>query len=104
MIDQILEKLGLKDVSELNEVERATWSEWASILSKQDVTIEDLKAFLPKELERANIELRKFENAKEKDQFYKAYSSLLDTITKFIAGPTKQREALIAFLKQKYKL
>ena len=104
MLDQILEKLGLKDPSELTQAERDTWGSWAATLAKQDVTIDDLKAFLPKELERANLELRKFENAKEKDQFYKAYSSLLDTITKFISGPTKQREALIAFLKQKYKL
>ena len=104
MLEQILQKLGLKSIDDLKPAERATWGEWSKVLAKADVTIEDLKTFLPKELDRANLELRKHENSKDKDAFFKAYCTLLDTITKFIVAPTKDREQLKAFLKQKYDI
>src|SRR5580700_3767186 len=59
MLDQILQKLGLKSIDDLKPAEKATWMQWATILGKKDVTIEDLKKFLPVELERATVELRK---------------------------------------------
>jgi hypothetical protein len=104
MIPEILAKLGIRSIDDLTPAERATWGEWTKVLAKGDVTIDDLKTFLPKELERANIELRKHENSKEKDAYYKAYCSILDTITKAIVSPTQDREKLKAFLKQKYGL
>ena len=59
MIDQILHKLGVKSIDDLKPAERATWLAWSSILSKRDVTIEDLKKILPVEIERAKAMLAK---------------------------------------------
>jgi len=104
MIDQILQKLGLKSIDDLKPAEKATWMQWAAILGKADVTLDDLKAILPKELERAKAELLKYENSKEKDLFHKAYMTCLETITKIIVTPAKEREQLRSMLKQKYGL
>jgi intergrase/recombinase len=104
MLEQILAKLNLKSIDELKPAERATWQQWARILSKTDVTIEELKKFLPQELERATIELRKHENSPQKDSYYKAYGDIISLLTKFITSPEKEREQLKAMLKQKYGL
>lgn len=102
MLTELLEKLNIKSPDQLQPAEMATYRAWAVILSKPSATIEDLKRILPQELERASIELRKFENSKEKDAFYKAYTSLCTFISKAISGPDKERENLKAMLKQKY--
>ncbi|HEY1757949.1 MAG TPA: hypothetical protein VGG72_21445 [Bryobacteraceae bacterium] len=104
MLELILQKLGLKSIDDLKPAERATWMQWATILGKKDVTIEDLKKFLPAELERATVELRKHDNSPQKDAYYKAYGDILATIQKFIVTPQKERETLRAMLKQKYQL
>lgn len=104
MLDQILQKLGLKSIDDLKPAERVTWMQWASILGKRDVTIDDLKKFLPQELERATIELRKHDNSAQKDSYYKAYGDILATITKVITAPEHERESLRSMLKKKYGL
>jgi hypothetical protein len=102
MLDLILQKLGLTSIDQLKPAEKATWMQWTTILGKGDVSIDDLKKFLPQELERATVELRKHENSAQKDAYYKAYGDILATITKFITTPEKERESLKAMLKQKY--
>jgi hypothetical protein len=102
MLEQILQKLGLKSIDDLKPAEKATWMQWAKILGKNDVTLEDLKKLLPVELERAKAELLQYENSKEKDLFHKAYITALETISKIIVTPTAERESLKAMLKQKY--
>jgi hypothetical protein len=104
MLEEILQKLGLKSIDELKAAERQTWMQWNTILAKRDVTVEDLKKLLPVEIERAKNELLKFENSNEKDLFHKAYITALETITKIIVTPEKERESLKAMLKQKYGL
>ncbi len=104
MFEQILAKLGLKSIDDLKPAERHTWLQWAKILGKNDVTIEDLKKFLPVEIERGNAELRKHENSDKKDSYYKAYTTILELITKIIVTPEKERDNLRAFLKNKYDI
>jgi hypothetical protein len=104
MIDALLEKLGIKSIDDLQPAERETYRAWAQVLAKQDVTIDDLKTLLPKELERANHELQNHENSHDKDLFYKAYASLCENLTKIILTPARERDTLRAFLKQKFNL
>ena len=102
MLNQLLEKLGIKTPDDLKPAELITYQQWATILAKPEATIDDLKKLLPKELDRANAELRKFDNSEKKDAFYKAYCELCQTITKIITAPTQERDNLKLFLKNKY--
>jgi hypothetical protein len=104
MLEQILKKLGLKSIDDLKPAEKATWLQWATVLGKADISLDDLKKFLPQELERASVELRNHENSDKKDSYYKAYGDILSTIIKFIETPTQKREQLKSMLKQKYGL
>lgn len=104
MIELILQKLGLKSIDDLTPAERATWQGWTTILGKADVTIDDLKKILPIELDKARAELLKYDNSPEKDLFHKAYITALETMTKIILTPEKERDNLRAMLKTKYQL
>lgn len=103
-ISDILEKIGVQGIDQLTAEEKATFQKWQVILSKPDASLDELKKLLPAELERAYAELRKHGNSIEKDAYYKAYTSLLDFISRAIFAPQKERENLQSFLKQKYKL
>jgi hypothetical protein len=101
MLNELLEKLHLKH-EDLKPDELKTYTAWAHVLAKPDPTIDDLRALLPKELERANAELRKFENSDKKDAFYKAYTELCQKIITIISSTTQERDNLKQFLKNKY--
>ncbi len=103
-ISEIFERLGIKGFDELREDERKVYLAWQEILHKPDVTIEDLRKILPIELEKANTELRSHENSEKKDAFYKAYCTILSTLTTIITAPERDRKALEQQLKQKFKL
>src|ERR1700735_1100465 len=103
-ISDIFKKVGIKVFDDLNPAEQEAFRKWEAILTKPEPTIEDLKKILPSDLQRANEELRKYENSKEKDSYYKAYATLCEFILNVVATPTKEREQLKAMLKQKYGL
>jgi len=103
-IEQILDKLGIKSIDDLQPAERETFNQWQVIIAKPDVTIDDLKGILPKKLERANHELHNHENSEKKDSYYKAYASILEYLNKIILTPAKDRDTLRAHLKQKFNL
>lgn len=104
MLKQILEKLGVKDYSELKEQERQVYLKWAEILGKPDFSVDDLKKFLPLELERANEQLRDYENSDKKELYFKAYTRILKTLTDLIDAPQKERKALEGQLKQQFDI
>jgi hypothetical protein len=103
-LSDIFKKTGVTGIDDLKPAERATFDQWTAILTKPETTIDDLKKLLPKELERANHELQSFDNSDKKDMFYKAYTKLLEDITKIILTPEKEREQLKLMLQQKYGL
>lgn len=104
MLDRILDKLGVKRPEDLKADELKAYRAWQAILQKPDVTIDDLKALLPKELARATAELRDYKNGPRKDSFYKAYTTLLELITSILTTPTTQREQLKAELQRRFDL
>jgi hypothetical protein len=104
MLDSLLEKLGIKSFDELKPAERATYTEYAKLLTQPDITVDDLKKFFAAELERANAELRKFSNNEKTQTYYQAYATFLVNIETFILAPTKQREELRARLKQQFNI
>jgi hypothetical protein len=105
MLQDILQKLGIKDFDKLNDAERKVYLNWAEVLSsKKDVTIEDLKRILPTELERANKELSDFDGSAKKLNYYQAYANLCRFLITTITGPEEQRKQLEQQLKQKFKL
>ena len=102
MLTALLEKLGIKSITELKLGELATYTKWAEVLSKGDVTVHDLKKLLPIELTRAYPELRRMDNFPNGTCSTKHTQSSATNLMKMILGPAKERYELKAMLKQKY--
>src|SRR5436305_841159 len=104
LLNQVLERFGVKDYSELKTEERAIYLKWADTLTKSDLTIDDLKKLLPVELARANEELRQYENSDKKELYFKAYTRILQLLTDLLTAPEKERKALEGQLKNQFNL
>lgn len=91
LLHNLLEKLNLK-YEDLSEAERKIYQQWADSLSQPDVTIDDLKKFIPLQINILDKELNGYENSKEKDLFLKAQIRNLRMIHAFILGPEQRRK------------
>lgn len=103
MLNQLLEKLGLT-YDALTAAEKATYTEWAKTLSTKDVTIDDLKAFLEREQEKADINCRNRENSEKAQLHFQMYATFLADVQAFLKGPGRQREELKARLKKQFNI
>jgi hypothetical protein len=100
LIEQLLAKRGIKGYEDLKAEERKQYDIWTAVLNKPDFTIEDLKAFLPKEIERVSAELRKWDNNEKRELYYKAVLRNLEILTLLITTPEKQRQEQRAQIEQ----
>jgi regulatory protein YycI of two-component signal transduction system YycFG len=103
MLNSLLEKLGLTYDS-LNGEEKRTYDTMAKTLALPDRTTDDIRKFFAAEAERAQAELRNYENDSRKTLFYQVYATLAVNVLAFIDGPSQQREAVRAQLKQRFHI
>jgi hypothetical protein len=102
MFQELLEKLGIKSVDELTEEERKTYQAWSQVLNKPETTIDDLKTFLPKEIERLEVELEKYDNSDKRELYFKSCLRNLKLIANIITTPEKERAQLREQLRQRF--
>lgn len=103
MLDKILEKIGIKSYEDLNEEEKKTYREWEKILSKGEITIEELKKFIINQITVLELQILNPDNSKEKDVFLKSQLRILRVLLGFIESPKKSREWLEGYLKSIFK-
>jgi hypothetical protein len=103
MINEILQKLGLK-YEDLKDEERRLYDSWSAVLTKPDVTIDDLKKILPAELQKARAEHEKYDNTEKAELFWKAYVRVLSLISSIITTPAAEREALKEKLRKRFDI
>jgi hypothetical protein len=101
-LHSLLEKLGLSP-DKLTEEEKKTYEQWSQTLSQPDVTIDDLKKFLPSYIDRLEYDLNNYENSKDKDLYLKAVLRNAKMMLAFITGPEKRREWLEKHIEQRIK-
>jgi hypothetical protein len=92
-LSQLLDRLKLK-YEDLTEEEKKTYTEWSEILSQSEVTVDDLKKFIPSQIEQLEHQQNDYQNSKEKDLFLKAQIRNLKMIHAFILGPEQRRKWL----------
>ncbi len=99
-LNKLLENLNLK-WEDLTAEEKKTYDSWSSVLATPQVSIEDLKNFIPVQIETLEHEQNKYDNSKDKDLFLKAQLRNLKMIQAFILGPEQRRKWLQSHLEQK---
>ncbi len=101
-LNSLLEKLGLS-YDKLTAEEKKTYQEWENVFTQKEVTIDDLKKFLPSYIDRLEYDQTSYENSKDKDLYLKAALRNAKMMLAFITGPEKRREWLEKHIEQRLK-
>lgn len=105
MLGKILDKLGLKDPSQLKPEEKAIWDRWIEVTNRPNFSIEDLKELLKNESRRVMPMLRDPEMAgTNKGIYFQAYASFLHFLEAHISGAEREKEALKVELEKRFNL
>src|SRR5258708_6275611 len=102
MLDNLLEKLNIKYES-LTEEEKRTYQQWSDTFTQGDVSIDDLKKFLPTYLDGLQHQQNDYDNKPHKDLYLKAAIRNAKMILAFISGPQKRKEWLQKHIEQRMK-
>lgn len=92
-LHNLLEKLGIK-YEDLREDEKKTYEQWSTVLSQPEITIEDLKKFLPSYIANLEQEQNDYQNSAKKDLYLKACIRNAKMIQAFILGPEQRKQWL----------
>jgi hypothetical protein len=103
-LHSLLEKLNLS-YDKLTEEEKKTYESWNQVFTQPDVSIKDLKKFLPVQIEflQNQIDDYKLKDDTPKALYLKACLRNLKMITAFVTGPEKRREWLEKHIEQRIK-
>ena len=103
LIDKLFNRRGIKDINDLQPEEKATYENWEKILSKEELTMADLKEFCKTQI--AVIEGKwsdyAVDNAKKAEMI--PYHTVYKTLLLAIDSPRSAREAMEIQLQQLIK-
>lgn len=94
ILDKILSKRGIKDASELSEEERKTFDEWRGILSKDELTTENIKEFCKTQCEVIEGKWSDLNLEQAKKSELIPYHTVYKTLLKVIESPKVVKEQL----------
>lgn len=97
LLSKWLEKLSVQDTTQLTDQEKATYDQWYALMTKE-LSLDDLKTFLQKQVKQLSKELR---DAVEKGEDRRALRLVArldnyEAIVAMLDEPDKAREVLIA--------
>ena len=94
LIHQLLSKRGIQSVDQLDKEERQTFDNWQAILSKEQMTVDDIKHFCEAQIATVESKWKDLDkdNAKKAEliPYHTVYKSLLMAIT----APQSQRKVI----------
>lgn len=94
IISRLLEKRGIKDVSELSVEEKATFKTWEAILSKEQLTLEDVKKFCESQVVVIESKWKDLNETNQKKAELIPYHTVYKTLLQAIDAPKSAREML----------
>lgn len=102
ILPKIFAKYGVKEVSELEPEEREIYENYQKVLSKEDLTLQDVKLFLENQIRIIEMKWRDFNGAGKPDLI--PYHVIYCVLRDMIAAPQAERERLEQYLIQLHKL
>lgn len=98
ILQKLLARRGIESFDKLDEEEKQTFRNWDKTLSKEEMTLEDLKFFIKTQVGIIEAKWKDYglEHTKKAEllPYYTVYKALLDAI----GAPQQEREALEAYL------
>ena len=94
LILRILNKRGIQSVDELDKDEKETLEGWQKTLSKEELTLDDLKQFCETQVSIIENRWSNYDISQEKKNSLIPYHTVYKAISNAIASPRSAREAL----------
>jgi hypothetical protein len=94
LILRLLQKRGIQSVDELDKEEKKTVEEWQSVLSKDELTLEDLKGFCQSQIGIIESKWADYNLDDKMKHNLIPYHTTYKTILNVIESPKAAREAL----------
>ena len=107
LLTKLLQKRGIKHVNDLpadpmpdgSLSDKQTFENWNRILSsKQEVTVENLRAFCDSQLKEIKAQMRNLDNTPSKNQRLQLLQNVYGAILDAMEAPKTEREALEKYL------
>lgn len=100
ILDKLLNKRGIKDITELSGEEKTTFEGWHKILAKEELTLSDIKSFCQTQVSIIEAKWKDYnlENSKKAELI--PYHTIYRTLEQVIASPRVEREQLEIQLNQ----
>lgn len=105
ILDKVLEKRGITDITKLTPEEKETFDKWDKILSEGSITVSKISEFCENQISKIESSWRKdvIDNSSLKNEkfviMHTVYTALLDCIT----GQKSEREELEKYLQSLLK-
>ena len=82
ILQDIFKKRGIKDITELDKEEQETFGKYEAILSKPDLTLEDVKKFVENQIGIIETKWKDYDRKNKEDliPYHTVYRALLDVI------------------------
>jgi len=102
ILQDIFKKRGIKDITELDKEEQETFEKYEAILSKEDLTLEDLKHFIEDQIGVIEAKWKDYDRQNKESliPYHTVYRTLLDVIN----SPQAERVQLEKYLRQLHNL
>ena len=94
LIEKLLNKRGIKNIEELDKDEKETFEGWQSILSKEELTIGDVKQFCQSQVDVIENKWKDYNTENEKKAELIPYHTVYKTLLLAIDSPRSARENL----------
>lgn len=100
ILSKLLAKRGIKDISELTNEEKETFDNYEKILSKEELTMEDLRHFLGVQIGLIESKWRNHDISQMQKMELIPYHTVYKTILEALNAPQVERKALEDYLNQ----
>lgn len=94
LLEKLFRKRGIKDATELDPEERKDFDNWNAILSKEELTLEDVKMFCQTQCEIIEQKWRDYNLEEKKKSELLPYHTIYKTLLVAIDSPQIARSAL----------
>lgn len=94
LLEKLFRKRNIKDATQLDDEEKVVFENWQKILSKEEMTIDDIKHFCQSQIEVIEGKWKDYTVAQYQKAEYIPYHTVYKTILQAIDSPKVARESL----------
>jgi hypothetical protein len=102
MLQQFLNKLGVKGYEDLNQEEKQVFQQYQEVLTKE-VTVADIKTLVKNQIDAILISMAEYSNDSRKEMYLKARLRDMMMIKALLEAPDKAKENLKQVIKGLYE-